>query len=144
MLLHRTGVTGIFSILIYTLYRKRSASSTSSLLSTTENWRALAFSASCFCGERGWEPRTEVCIRVPKLKVWLTSIVATMDMAALCLLVYLVDNDLTGGFDESGDSSGHRFPRVVGFVRSSCVIGLVLEDSDQFKGSMETTLVMWS
>jgi hypothetical protein len=28
---------------------------------------------------------------------------------------------------------------VVDLVQSTCVIGLVLEDSDQFKGSMATT-----
>jgi hypothetical protein len=54
------------------------------------------------------------------------------------LLVYLVGNDLVSVV-EGEDSSGHRFPGVVDLVQSISVIGLVLEDPDQFKGLMVTT-----
>jgi hypothetical protein len=54
--------------------------------------------------------------------------------------------DLAGDIEEGGDSSSHRFPGVVDLIQSTCVRGLVLEDSDQFKDSMATTSALgrWS
>jgi hypothetical protein len=71
-------------------------------------------------------------------------------MAALCMrrirytriLVHLVSGDLAGGIDEGGDSSGHRFSGVVDLVLSTCVIDLMLEDSNQFTDSMAMTLAL--
>ena len=84
-------------------------------------------------------------------------------MAALCgtrirytrPLFHLVGDDPAAGVEEGGDSSGRRFHRVVDLVQSTCVLdlvqstcvlGLVLQFSDQFKGSMATTLSLgrWS
>jgi hypothetical protein len=64
------------------------------------------------------------------------------------LFVHLVDRcDLAGSVDEGGVLFGRRFFRgEVDLVQSTCVIGLVLKDSDQFKGSMAThsALGRWS
>jgi hypothetical protein len=60
------------------------------------------------------------------------------------LLFYLVGDDLAGGVEEGGDSSGRHFHVVVNLFQSMCVIGLVLQASDQFKGSMATTLTLGS
>jgi hypothetical protein len=75
-------------------------------------------------------------------------------MAALCgtriryirLLVHLVGSNLAGGVEEGRDLSGRRFPGVVDLVQPTSVIVLVLEDSDQFKGSMAMTSALgrWS
>ena len=75
-------------------------------------------------------------------------------MVALCgtrirytrLLFHLVGDDPAAGIKEGGDSSGRRFHGVVDLVQSTCVLGLVLQVSDQFKGSMATTssLGRWS
>jgi hypothetical protein len=63
-----------------------------------------------------------------------------------CFLIHLVGGDLAGGIEEGGDSFGRRFHRVDGLVQSTCVIDLVLEASDWFKGSMATTSALepWS
>jgi hypothetical protein len=68
-------------------------------------------------------------------------------MAASCetriryshLLVHLVGGNLIGGVEEGEDSSGRRFHGVVDLIQSTCGRGLVLEASDQFKGSMAAT-----
>jgi hypothetical protein len=62
------------------------------------------------------------------------------------LLVHLIDNGIAGGVEEGRDSSGRCFPGVVDLIKSTCVIGLVLEDLDQFKDSMATTSTLghWS
>jgi hypothetical protein len=61
-------------------------------------------------------------------------------------LVYLIGSDLVGGIEESGHSSGHRFPKMVYLVQSAPVIDLMLQDSDQFKSSVATTSALgrWS
>jgi hypothetical protein len=51
-------------------------------------------------------------------------------------LVHLVGGDLVGDIEEGGDSSGHRFYGVVDLVRSTFAIGLMLEVSNGFKGSI--------
>jgi hypothetical protein len=73
-------------------------------------------------------------------------------MTALCetrirytrLLVHLVGDDLAGGVEEGRYSSGCRFHGVVDLFQSTCVTGLVLEASDQFKGSMAVTSALGS
>jgi hypothetical protein len=61
-------------------------------------------------------------------------------------LLFQVGDDLTGGVEGGGNSSGRRFHGVVDLVQSTCGIGLQLQASDQFKGSMATTsaLGQWS
>jgi hypothetical protein len=61
-------------------------------------------------------------------------------------ICHLISSDLAGGVEEGGDSSGCRFYRVVDLVRSTFAIGLVLEASNGFKGSMESTSALgrWS
>jgi hypothetical protein len=83
-----------------------------------------------------------------------TYIIIMVAMAALCettirytrRLVHLVDNDLAGGVEECGDSFGRRFPGVMDLIKSTCIICLVLEDSDQFMDSMAKTSALgrWS
>jgi hypothetical protein len=73
-------------------------------------------------------------------------------MAVLCgtrtlytrLLIHIIDNDLVDDFEEGGESSGSCFYGVVDLVQSTHVIGLVLEDSDQFKGLMAMTSTLGS
>jgi hypothetical protein len=55
-----------------------------------------------------------------------------------CLLVHLVGGDLAGSVEEGWDSSGRRFHGVANLVRSMYFTSLVLEASDQFKGSAVT------
>jgi hypothetical protein len=55
-----------------------------------------------------------------------------------CILAHLVGGVLAGDAEEGGESSGQCFHGVVDLVESTCVICLVLEDSDQFMGSMMT------
>jgi hypothetical protein len=61
------------------------------------------------------------------------------------LLVHLIGGNLAGGIEEGEDSSSRRF-HVVDLVQSTRVRGLVLEDLDQFKGSMVAALALgcWS
>jgi hypothetical protein len=62
------------------------------------------------------------------------------------LLVHLVGGDLVGDIEEGGDSSGRCFYGVVDLVWSTFAIGLMLESSNGFKGSIESTLALgrWS
>jgi hypothetical protein len=67
-----------------------------------------------------------------------------MAIAALCEIrikfsCLLIGGDLDGGVEKGVDLSDRRFHGVVDLVQSTCVRGLVLEASDQFKGSMATT-----
>jgi hypothetical protein len=57
-----------------------------------------------------------------------------------------VGDDLASGVEEDGYSSGCRFHGAVDLFQSTCVTCLVLEASDQFKGSMAATsaLESWS
>jgi hypothetical protein len=47
-------------------------------------------------------------------------------------------NDLAGGVEEGGYSSGRRFHGVVDLVQSINSTNLMLEASDRFKGSTTT------
>jgi hypothetical protein len=62
------------------------------------------------------------------------------------LLVHLVGGNLADSVEEGGDSSCRRFYGVVDLVESTYFTSLVLEASDQFKGSTVTVLALerWS
>jgi hypothetical protein len=59
-----------------------------------------------------------------------------------CLLVHLVCGDLAGSVEEDGDSPSRGFYGVAILVQSTYFTILVLEASDQFKGSTATILAL--
>jgi hypothetical protein len=72
-------------------------------------------------------------------------------MAALCMSRtrysrLLVSGNLAGGVEKGVDSSCHRFHGVVDLVQSTYFTSLMLEASDEFKGSttMISALGRWS
>jgi hypothetical protein len=106
----------------------------------------------CSDGRRGGVLRPTLGgIEGSLVRVWSTGIIIMVAMAALCgkrirYTRLLIHDDLTGGVEEGGDSSGRRFHRVVDFAQSTYFTSLVLEASDRFKGSKATisALGCWS
>jgi hypothetical protein len=62
------------------------------------------------------------------------------------LLVHLVGTDLASSVEEGGNPSGRCFHGVVDLIQSMYFTSLMLEASDQYKGSMAMILALgcWS
>jgi hypothetical protein len=58
------------------------------------------------------------------------------------LLVHLIGGDHAGSVEDGGDLSDRRFHEVVDLVQSIFFTSLMLEASDQFKGSTTTILAL--